>query len=43
VTIGIGGKGGKAHSLQEWWIDADGYKAIQFALITLAGEAGLEK
>jgi acetylornithine deacetylase/succinyl-diaminopimelate desuccinylase-like protein len=43
VTIGIGGKGGKAHSLQEWWIDADGYKAIQFALITLIAEAGLKK
>ncbi len=43
VTIGIGGKGGKAHSLQEWWMDIDGHKAIQFALLTVIAEAGLRK
>ena len=26
VTIGRGGDGGKAHSLDEWWINKDGYK-----------------
>ncbi len=41
VTIGRGGKGGNAHALSEWWIDDAGYKAIQFALLTLVAEAGM--
>ena len=43
VTIGRGGKGGGAHSLHEWWLDSDGYKAIQLSLLTLVAEAGLSK
>lgn len=41
VTIGRGGKGGNAHALNEWWYDDQGYKAIQFALLTLVAEAGM--
>ena len=33
VTIGRGGEGGGAHSLDEWWINKDGYKSIQLALL----------
>ena len=40
VTIGRGGKGAKAHSLDEWWIDAEGYKATQLALLILVAESG---
>ena len=35
VTLAWGGKGGKAHSLGEWWINEDGHKAIQLALLIL--------
>lgn len=41
VTIGRGGKGGWAHSLNEWWANKDGYKGIQYALLVLIAEAGL--
>jgi tripeptide aminopeptidase len=43
VTIGRGGQSGNAHSLKEWWLDVDGYKAIQFALLTVVAEAGVAK
>lgn len=43
VTIGRGGKSGNAHSLKEWWLDVDGYKAIQFALLTVVAEAEIAK
>lgn len=43
VTIGRGGKSGKAHSLKEWWLDVNGYKAIQFALLTVIAEAEMAK
>lgn len=33
VTIGRGGIGGGAHSLDEWWINKDGYLAVQQALL----------
>ena len=42
VTIGRGGKGGKAHSLDEWWVNEDGHKAIQLALLILLSEAGIK-
>ncbi len=42
VTIGRGGVGAYAHSLDEWWVDRDGYKAIQSALLLLLAEAGLQ-
>jgi acetylornithine deacetylase/succinyl-diaminopimelate desuccinylase-like protein len=43
VTLGRGGKGGNAHSLKEWYLDLDGYKAIQLTLLTLVAEAGISK
>jgi tripeptide aminopeptidase len=43
VTIGRGGKGGGAHSLNEWWMNDKGYVAIQYALLVLVSEAGLAK
>lgn len=42
VTIGRGGNGGKAHSLDEWWINEEGHKAIQLALLLLLSEAGMD-
>lgn len=42
VTIGRGGKGGKAHSLDEWWVNEEGHKAIQLALLILLSETGME-
>ena len=41
ITIGRGGKGGKAHSLDEWWLNDEGYKAIQLAMLILLSEAGM--
>jgi tripeptide aminopeptidase len=35
VTIGRGGEGGGAHSLDEWWVNKDGYLAIQEALLLI--------
>lgn len=43
VTIGRGGVGGGAHSLQEWWINDQGHLAIQNALLLLLAEAGMSK
>ena len=40
VTIGRGGDGSKAHALDEWWLNKDGYKSIQLALLILLSEAG---
>lgn len=42
VTIGRGGDGGKAHSLDEWWINKEGYKSIQTALLLVLMETGME-
>ncbi len=41
VTIGRGGDGGGAHSLDEWWLNKDGYKSIQLALLILLSESGI--
>lgn len=41
VTIGRGGAGGENHSPDEWWVNEDGHKAIQRALLLLVAEAGL--
>ena len=40
VTIGRGGDGAGAHSLDEWWLNKDGYKSIQLALLILLSETG---
>ncbi len=43
ITIGRGGKGGNAHSLMEWWVNEDGHRSIQWALLTILAEARLTK
>lgn len=43
VTIGRGGDGGGAHSLDEWWTNKEGYKSIQLALLILLSESGIDK
>lgn len=43
VTIGAGGEGGKAHSLEEWYIPKDDYLAAQRTLLLLLAEASLAK
>ncbi|GAB2538756.1 M20/M25/M40 family metallo-hydrolase [Rufibacter soli] len=43
VTVGVGGVGGGAHSLDEWWVNEKGYLAIQRTLLVLLAEAGLAK
>ena len=41
VTIGRGGTGGGAHSLDEWWAANDAHIAVQRALLLLVASAGL--
>jgi tripeptide aminopeptidase len=41
ITIGRGGTGENAHSLDEWWFDEKGYEAVQYALLVLLAEAGI--
>ena len=41
VTLGRGGEGAANHSPDEWWINRDGYLAIQRALLLVVAEAGL--
>lgn len=41
VTIGRGGDGGKAHSLDEWFVNEEGHKAIQLALLLLLSECNV--
>jgi len=41
VTISRGGRGGNAHSPDEWWENEDGHIGIQIGLLTLLMEAGL--
>lgn len=43
VTIGRGGDGGNAHSLDEWWLNKDGHIAIQRTLLLLVSQAGLSQ
>ncbi len=43
VTIGRGGAGGENHSPGEWWVNEDGYKAIQRALLIVLAEAGFSR
>lgn len=40
VTIGRGGIGGGVHSLDEFWINKDGYLAIQQALLVILMQGG---
>jgi acetylornithine deacetylase/succinyl-diaminopimelate desuccinylase-like protein len=41
VTIGRGGAGGNGHAPEEYWVNEDGYVAIQRALLLTLAEAGL--
>lgn len=41
VTLGRGGRGGNAHSLDEWWANKGGARAIKLALLITVLEAGL--
>jgi acetylornithine deacetylase/succinyl-diaminopimelate desuccinylase-like protein len=41
ITISRGGRGGNAHSPNEWWENKDAHIGIQIGLITLLAEAGL--
>lgn len=43
VTIGRGGQGGGGHALTEWWVDDEGYRAIQHAMLLTLAEAGLAR
>ena len=43
VTLGRGGKGRNAHSLDEWWANIDGIRAIKLALLITVSESGLSK
>ena len=43
VTIGRGGIGGGAHSLNEWWLNENGAAAIKLALLLTVAEAGYDK
>ncbi|SFE91762.1 M20/M25/M40 family metallo-hydrolase [Spirosoma endophyticum] len=40
VTIGSGGTGGGAHSLNEWWLNDKGTLGLQRILLVLLAEAG---
>lgn len=42
VTIGRGGQGGGAHSLQEWWVNDKGHESIQRALLLVLSVAGVK-
>jgi acetylornithine deacetylase/succinyl-diaminopimelate desuccinylase-like protein len=41
ITIGGGGAGGAAHSLDEWFVNEDGPRGIQRALLILLAQAGI--
>ena len=42
VTIGRGGVGGNAHSLNEWWLNENGAEAIKLAMLLTIAEAGYD-
>jgi len=41
ITIGRGGSGSGAHSLDEWWADTEGGVGVKKALLILLAEAGV--
>lgn len=41
ITMSRGGRGGNAHSPDEWWENVDGHIGIQIGLLTLLLEAGM--
>ena len=42
ITIGRGGEGGGAHSLDEWWVNKDGAKAIKLAMLLTLAQAEID-
>lgn len=42
ITISGGGEGGSAHSLDEWYLNREGYKGIQRIFLIVAAQAKLE-
>jgi tripeptide aminopeptidase len=40
ISIGRGGHGAGAHSLDEWWLDVDAHLAVQNALLVVLAEGG---
>ena len=41
ITVGRGGTGGGAHSLNEWWVNDNAFVAIQWSLLIVLAEAGI--
>ena len=41
VTIGGGGRAGESHAPGEWWMNQDGPRGIQRAMLILVAEAGI--
>ncbi len=41
VTLGRGGRGGGAHSLDEWWSDDGAYLAVHRAMLVILSAAGV--
>jgi len=41
VTMSRGGRGGNAHSPDEWWENVDSHISVQIGLLTLLAQAGL--
>ena len=41
VTMSRGGRGGNAHSPDEWWQNVDSHISVQIGMVTLLAEAGL--
>jgi di/tripeptidase len=41
ITIGGGGRGGDAHALTEWYLNTDGIRGIQRALLIALSYAGV--
>jgi acetylornithine deacetylase/succinyl-diaminopimelate desuccinylase-like protein len=42
ITLDGGGAGGGAHSLDEWYVNEEGYKGIQRVFLIIAAQAGVE-
>jgi len=40
VTLGAGGRGGRSHSLDEFWVNRNAYLAVQRLLLVITAEAG---
>ena len=41
TTIGRGGEGGGAHSINEWWSNTEGFRGVQKALLIALASAGV--